>query len=159
MAVHGSGVVPQSVYALTGVARQPGQGVAGIAVIIKDPRKHTLKQISRRIHTTSPEAPKYEAVQMALREALHLGARSVSVYVDDPEVVGHLRQDLRVPTDLTTPYLEIRALMNRFRRAHIRYVEEGKSRRARALAEMAIMDRAGETRTYEALPLPLAFDA
>ena len=153
------GSAPRAVYALTGVAREPGQGIAGIAVIIKDTHKQTLKQISRRIHTTSPEAPKYEAVCIALREALELGARSVSIYVDDPVVVGHLRQDLQVPPELTGPYLEIRALLHRFRQADIRFLEEGRNRRARLLAELAVRERAGHARSYVPLPLPLTFGA
>lgn len=148
---------PRSVYALTGVATRRGLGLAGTAVIIKDQQKNTLKQISTRIHTTSPNAPKYEAVISALREGLALGARSITVYSDDPVVVGHLSRDLEVPSELHGAYMEARALMHRYRRAQVRFLEEPRNRKARTLAELALTENGQETREYHSPGLPLTF--
>lgn len=148
---------PRSVYALTGVATHRGLGLAGTAVIVKDTQKNTLKQISSRVHTTSPDAPKYEAVISALREGLALGARSITVYCDDPVVVGHLSRDLEVPPELHGAYMEVRALMHRYRRAQVRFLDEGRNRKARTLAELALSEDGQGTRDYRSPGLPLGF--
>jgi len=148
---------PHSVYALTGVATRRGLGLAGIAVIVKDRQKNTLKHIRGRIHTTSPDAPKYQAVIRALREGLALGAHSITVYSDDPIVVGHLSRDLEVPPELHAAYMEARALMHRYRRAQVRFLEEARNRKARTLAELVLTENGQGTRDYRSPGLPLMF--
>ncbi|MFQ6099282.1 MAG: reverse transcriptase-like protein [Armatimonadota bacterium] len=146
------------VYALTSATARLAVGMAGIAVILKDARKNVLRRVRSRISCTSQEGAVYEAILTALREAKALGARNVTVYCDDPAVVGHLNRDLEVPPGLTQAFIQVRALMNRFRKANVQLIEDDKNTRARRMSELALESGEDEARAYESPGLPLNFE-
>ena len=148
---------PRRVYALTSVAVRTGVGVAGIGVILRDANRATLKQVSVKVNVTSPEAARHQAVMQALRDGVELGARSITVFTDDTAVVGYLSRDIRVPPELFSTYMEARSLMNQFRYAAVRLIDDARNKKARLLAERALESDEPEVRAYRSPRLPLAF--
>ena len=143
------------VYALTSVAVRSGVGEAGIGVILRDANRATLKQVSTKVQVASREAARHQAVMWALRDGLEIGARSITVFTDDPAVVGYLNRDLEVPPELISTYLEARSMMNQYRRASIRLIEDERNQKARALAERGLEGDEADVRDYRSPPLPL----
>ncbi|MGD8237825.1 MAG: reverse transcriptase-like protein [Armatimonadota bacterium] len=143
------------VYALTSVAARSGVSEAGIGVILRDRSRATLKQVSTKLEVASPEAARHQAVMRALRDGLELGARSITVFTDDTAVVGYLNRDLEVPADLVSTYLEARSLMNQYRYAAVRLIEDARNAKARTLAERGLESDAAEVREYRTPELPL----
>jgi ribonuclease HI len=148
---------PRFVYALTSVTARLAIGAAGVAVIIRDAQKNTLKQHTARVACTSQEGAVYEAIKMALTEARALGARQVAVYSDDATVVGHLGRGVEVPEPLMLAYMQVRALMNQFREARVCFIDEMSNAKARRLSELAIESDEEDSRAYQSPGLPLSF--
>jgi len=152
---------PVRVYALTSVAVRSGVSEAGIGVILRsgsrDSDRATLKQVSAKVEVASAEAARHQAVMRALRDGLELGARSITVFTDDVAVVGYLNRDLEVPSELISTYLEARALMNQYRRASVRLIEDARNRKARSLAERGLESDEADVRDYRSPRLPLGF--
>lgn len=157
MANKGGASRPRGVYALTSVALRPGVNAAGIGVILRDANKSMLKQVSSKVQVASPEAARHQAVVHALRDGLDLGARSITVFTDDATVAGYLSRDLEVPSALISTYLEARSLMNQYRSATIRLIDEARNTKARGLAERGLESDEPEVRAYRSPPLPLGF--
>ena len=145
---------PRHIYALTSVVVRSGVGAAGIGVVLRDASRATLKQVSAKVEVASPEAARHQAVVRALKDGLELGARSITVFSDDATVVGYLNRDLEVPPDLVSTYLRTRALMNQYRHAAIRFIEDARNTKARTLAEQALGRDEADVREYRSPPLP-----
>jgi ribonuclease HI len=148
---------PRFVYALVSVTARLAIGAAGVAVIIRDAQKNTLKQHTARIACANQEGAVYEAVKMALNEARALGARQVTVYSDDATVVGHLGRGVEVPEPLMPAYMQARALMNQFREARVCFIDEVNNAKARRLSELALESDEEDSRAYQSPGLPLSF--
>jgi ribonuclease HI len=146
---------PLRLYALTSVAVQSGTGEVGIGVILRDANRETVKQVSAKIEVASPNAARHQAVMRALEDGLELGARSITVFTDDATIVGYLSRDLEVPPDLVSTYLQARSLMNRYRHAAVRLIEDTRNRKAQTLAERGLETDEADVRDYQSPELPL----
>lgn len=144
----------QLLYAITSGYTRQDSDAAGIGVIIKAARHHTLRKISSIVSTTDPVMAAYDAIIVALREARQMGARVLIVYTDCEAVIKQLERTVRVAPDQLARHLEARSLLNQFHRAEIVRVSPGQNEAARVLAMEALErhEGAGGARQLE-LPL------
>jgi len=144
----------QLLYAMTSGYTNQDSDVAGIGVIIKAARHHTLRKIASTVPTNDRVTAAYEAISAALREAREMGARALIVYTDCEAVVGQLNRTISVDSGQLARHLETRSLLNQFHRAQIAPVSAGQNDPARLLAIEAWQRGAdGASRQLE---LPLA---
>ena len=151
---------PSFLYALTsGVLQEappdPEGRLGGIAVQIKDNQSRPLEKYSYALPVATEAEAAYEAIVMALREAYRMGARGVTVYTDDEQVVSEVNRSVEVPSANVGRYLECRALMNQFRRAQVRYIDPARNYPTRAMADRAVRNREVRAQSYRPVALPL----
>lgn len=101
-------------------ARAGIDGVTSAAVLRWDGAGST-RVIARRQGGGDVTAGAYRAVVLGLMEARRLRARAVVIYVDDADVAAQLDGAESPPPAAVGLYLQVRALMNAFRSAHVRY--------------------------------------
>jgi ribonuclease HI len=144
----------QLLYAMTSGHTTQDSDIAGIAVIIKAARHHTLRKIASTVPTNDRITAAYEAISAALREAREMGARALIVYTDCEPVLGQLNRTVTVGRDQLARHLETRCLLNQFHRAEIAPVSAAQNEAARALAVEA-WERETEHGVSRQLQLPL----
>ncbi|MGQ9730990.1 MAG: reverse transcriptase-like protein [Candidatus Zipacnadales bacterium] len=127
----------QLLYALTSAHTVENSEIAGIGVIIKAARHHTLRKISNTVPTNDPVIAAYEAINAALRETYHMGARALIVYTDCQPVIGQLQRTVCVGPAHLARYLEVRSRLNQFNRAEVVPISPDENRAARTLATAA----------------------
>jgi ribonuclease HI len=124
----------QLLCALTSADTPEDTELAGIGVIIKSARRHTLRKIARSTPTQDRVTAAYEDIATALREARKMGARAIVVYTDCEGVVNQLRKAARVDESQLARHLEARSLLNQFHRAEVKLASPEQSRAAHELA-------------------------
>jgi len=145
-------------YVLVSAVRIEDHNAAGIGVIFKDENRTTVTKISQAYGDRSIEGATYEALRIVLEEAMRLGVRSFTIYVDSPAVVAQLSQTARVPGDLLGAHLQVRALMNAVGRVSLRLAKAGRGFSARALARGARPTPRPSIQDYAPLQLRLLGD-
>jgi len=146
----------QLLYAHTSAHTSQDCDVAGIGVVIKAPRRHTLHKHSGTKETADPVVAAYEAIASALREARHMGARAVVVHTDCEPVVWQIEKRVPVSPGQLARHLETRSLLNQFNRAQISLVAPAENQPARRLAQRAFEHGCrGHQAPEEQLSLPL----
>jgi ribonuclease HI len=143
----------QLLYAMTSVHTTQESDIAGIAVIIKAARHHTLRKFAGTVPTNDRVIAAYEAISAALREAREMGARALIVYTDCEAVVRQLDRTVRVDPAHLARHLEVRSLLNQFHRAEVTPVSSAQNDSARLLAAEAWEQGGAMSRQLE---LPLA---
>jgi len=146
----------QLLYAMTSAYTAPEGEIAGIGVVIKAARHHTLRKIAATVPAQDRVIAAYEAISAALREAREMGARALIVYTDCETVIGQLNRTVRVEPGQLARHLEARSLLNQFHRAEIAPVSPGQNDAARLLAFEAWEQEAPDGNARQ-LDLPLAF--
>ena len=131
-------------------------GSAGLGIVLRA-GEESVQVIRRAVLAGSPVEAAYRAILTGLWHARVTGTRRVRVYADHAEVVKQLDGDADLPGDLTGVYLQVRALMNAYRRSELEYIARGANVEAalaalEALDEEPVMDDE-EYETGESLPL------
>ena len=98
-------------YVLVSAVPIEGQYAAGIGVIFKDENRRTVTKISQALGEATVEQATYEALTLVLEEAMRLGVRSFTVYVDSPAVVAQVT--VRSPKQAVTPAACLRSRSRR----------------------------------------------
>ncbi len=124
-------------YVLVSASEIAAGSAAGIGLIFKDDHRSTVTKVSQAFGDTTVEEATYEALRIALEEAIRLGVRAFSIYTDSPAVVGQLTQGTRVPPHLMGGHLRARALMNAVGSVQIKLAGSGGNFSARRLAQGA----------------------
>ena len=127
----------QLLYANTSAYASVETSIAGIGVVIKAARRHTLFKQSDTRPTSDHVVAAYEAISLALREAKGMGARVVIVHTDCEPVLRQLERETTVSPGQLARHLETRSLMNQFHKADVVYVKPDENRAARELAHRA----------------------
>jgi ribonuclease HI len=128
----------QLLYAMTSGHVRPDSDIAGIGVVIKAARHHTLRKFTATAPTNDRVTAAYEAISAALREAREMGARALIVYTDCQPVVDQLSRTVTVDREQLARHLEARCLLNQFHRAEILLVSPERNEAAHALAVEAL---------------------
>ncbi len=106
--------------------------------------------VVRRLRRQDRVPPAYRALLLALWDARRSGARALVVSTDDAEVASQLAGNVPPPAGAIGPYLQVRALLNAFGSAEIRFVARERNYEAIAAAAAAIDPRRP---VYADLPL------
>jgi hypothetical protein len=96
-------------------------------VVIRSSDGTPLDVLARAGPSGSRQGAVYRGVLAGLLRARRLGARAVRVVVHDPEVVGQLAGQAEIPSHVLGLYLQVRALLNAYRRRDVRYLDSGPS--------------------------------
>ena len=105
------------------VATAARAGIEGVTLtaVLRWDGAGSRRVIARRQRHGNVTAAAYRAIVLGLTEARRLRARTVIVYVDDPDVVAQLDGAGSPPPAVVGLYLQVRALLNAFRSAQVRY--------------------------------------
>jgi len=110
-------------------------GDAGIGVVIYDENGNIIKEISRYIGTQTNNVAEYYALVRGLEEAVSLGAKGVSVYMDSELVVKQIKGEYKVKNEGLRPLYGIaQAYFNSFEAYSINHVKREKNKEADKLA-------------------------
>jgi len=142
-------------YVLVSAARLRDDCV-GIGLIFKARDRSTTKKISQALPDTDLDAATYEALRIALEEAIGAGGGSFTFYVDNLRVVAQLAGEGRAPAELLAPSLQVRALMNGAGSVSVVPVTRTEAFSARRLALQAQVAPVPQVREYVSLQLPLS---
>lgn len=114
-------------------------GPAGIGVVIKDPRRKVLKELSEYIGEATNNIAEYSALIRGLEEAGILGAREITVFMDSELIVRQLNGEYRVKDDAMKELFR-RALevLKGFKSFEIKHIDRSKNKEADKLANRAI---------------------
>ena len=145
-------------YVLVSAVPIEERNAAGIGVIFKDDNRRTVTKISQAFGEQTVEGATYEALTLVLEEAMRLGVRAFTIYLDSPAVVAQVTQTARVPGELLAGNLQVRALMNAVGRVQLRLAKAGRNFSARALASGATRTPRPSVQDYAPLQLTLLGD-
>ncbi len=143
-----------SAYALCeGVARSTGRHAVG--VVIRDRRHRRLLSLAEQVAGIPPERARFAAIAAALRAGRRLGINRLIVYCHDASVVDQVNRRAPTPPERLSACLEVRALLNMYRRAEVAPVPWTKNLEATWLARQAAYQTPPEVlgRRQPALPL------
>jgi hypothetical protein len=137
--------------ATAGQATPGARGV--VAAVLRWEDGGPPRVVVRRMRRGEAVPSAYRAVLLALWEARRMGARSLVLGCDDPEVIAQISGMASPPPDAVVPYLQIRALVNSFRLVRIERLAPSSDHDA-ALAAEEVVARLSPTRgLFSDLPL------
>jgi len=142
-------------YVLVSSVPLDGGNAVGIGVIFKDENRSTVAKVSQALAGVSVEGGVYQALIIALEEAIRRRVGRCSIYVDSPAVLAQLGEGAWVPRELLGAHLQVRALMNAAGRVNLRLARAGAGFSARALAREAVPAPRPSVRQYGPLQLRL----
>jgi len=129
----------EKVTVFTDGASKNNPGPSSIGVVIKDREGQTISRISKAIGYGTNNQAEYKAVIAALEEAIHLGARQVSLNSDSELVVRHLQGKYRVKNAALKPlYQQVKQLLSRLESSTIRHIPREQNEEADSLANAAL---------------------
>ena len=131
-------------------ARVKVNGCMASAVVVRWGGTGAPRVIIRQQQTGDVMTAAYRALVLGLTEARRLRARAVIIYADDADVVAQLDGTERPPGSVLGPYLQVRALLNAFRSAHVRHSAAPETSEAVFAAAAAFRRRRS---VYSDLPL------
>lgn len=101
-------------------AGQAAPGARGaVAAVLRWEDGGPPRVVVRRIRRGEVVPPAYRAVLLAMWEARRMGARSLVLGCDDPEIIAQISGRAAPPPCAVGPYLQARALVNAFRSVRI----------------------------------------
>lgn len=113
---------------------------AAIGVAMRAAGGTFTRMMARPLGVASREEAAYRALLHALWKAKGLGARRVRVYSDHAAVVDQLVGQSEVPQPLVGLYLQIKAMLNAYRRSSLEWIDPRKNTEA-FLAAAEALDR------------------
>jgi ribonuclease HI len=123
-------------------AARGNPGPAGAGAILLDAEGRSVGSVCRYLGETTNNQAEYQALLLALHEAISLGAPSVSVFADSELMVKQIRGEYKVKNEGLRPlYKDIMNLLRRFKGYRIEHVPREKNKRADRLANIAIDDQ------------------
>jgi ribonuclease HI len=114
-------------------------GRAGVGVVLRAGGQ-TTQVIRRAVRAGSPAEATYRALLVGLWHARRGGARQARVHADHLEVVAQLNGDQDLPAEFTGVYLQVRALMNAYRKCELDYLRRDANAEAALTAVEALDD-------------------
>lgn len=129
----------KKVYIYTDGASRGNPGPSGIGVVIADDKKKKIKELSRYIGETTNNVAEYNALILALEEALAMKASDVVINVDSELVAKHLSGEYRVKSPDIKPLFERAVgMLKDFGSFEVKHVDRSKNKDADRLANKAI---------------------
>ncbi|MBI4495583.1 MAG: ribonuclease HI family protein [Deltaproteobacteria bacterium] len=123
-------------------ASRGNPGEAGAGVVILDGRGRTVRELKRFLGLATNNFAEYQALILALEEALELGAGSVRVHLDSELAVRQIGGEYQVRNAGLKPvHRRVLELLEKFARAEVVHVPREKNRRADQLANEAIDEK------------------
>lgn len=120
-------------------ASRGNPGVAGAGAILKDDRGGVVKRLRKKLGKATNNVAEYEALIMALEEALVLGSQTLVVYADSELVVKQMKGIYRVKNEGLKPlHSRASALAKKIDSFKIFHVKREKNTDADKLANEAI---------------------
>lgn len=114
-------------------------GPAGIGVVIKDPHKKILKELSEYIGEATNNIAEYSALIRGLETAGELGAEEIKVFMDSELVVKQLSGEYRVKDEgMKELFRRTIEILKDFRSFEIKHIDRSKNKEADKLANRAI---------------------
>jgi len=114
-------------------------GPAGIGVVIKDPRKKILKELSEYIGEATNNIAEYSALIRGLEEAGEIGAEEVTVFMDSELVVRQINGEYRVKDEgMRGLFRRALEVLKAFKSFEIKHIDRSKNKEADSLANRAI---------------------
>lgn len=132
--------------------------LVGIGLILKARDRSTTKKISQALPDVDVDAATYEALRIALEEAVAARGASFTFYVDNPRVAQQLTGEARVRPALLGANLQVRAMMNEAGSVSVIPVTRTRVFSARKLAERAVASPGPTVREYVTPRLPLVLE-
>lgn len=134
-----------AIYA-TGV-EEDGRGAIGL--ILKDEAGREIRRLGKVFDTpeTQPGTPDramsevvlgYRAILLGLWRARKLGAKHVEVFCDLTRVVDQVNGLAQVAPEFIGSYLQVKALLNAFRRSSVQAISPEQNREAISMASIAL---------------------
>ncbi|HET8679656.1 MAG TPA: reverse transcriptase-like protein [bacterium] len=123
-----------------------------VAAVLRWDGQEESKTIVRGLEQDDSAPAGYRALVLGLWEARRAGAKLVDIAVDAPEVAAQVEGTEDPPIEVIGPYLQVRAMLNAFDHARIRYVLSPHVQRAAKAAAVAVRPRP----RYADLPLWVA---
>jgi len=114
-------------------------GPAGIGVVIKDPHKKILKELSEYIGEATNNIAEYSAIIRGLEAACDLGADEITVFMDSELVVKQLSGEYRVKDErMKELFLQTLGALKDFKSFEIKHIDRSKNKEADLLANKAL---------------------
>ncbi len=116
-------------------------GPAGIGAVLYNEDQEVLAKISQYLGVATNNQAEYQALILALKKALELGAEEVNCYLDSELVVCQLNREYKVKNkDLAPLFLSIYNLSLSFKKITFTHIPRERNKLADQLANEA-MDR------------------
>jgi ribonuclease HI len=144
-------------YALVSVVRLQ-ENLVGIGLILKARDRSTTKKISQALADVDVDAATYEALRIALEEAVSAEGGSFTFYLDNPRVAQQLTGQAKAKPALLGANLQVRAMMNEAGSVSVIPVTRTRAFSARKLAERAVASSGPTVREYVTPRLPLVLE-
>ena len=116
-------------------------GPAGIGAVLYNENQEVLAKISKYLGVATNNQAEYQALILALKKAIELGAEEVNCYLDSELVVCQLNREYKVKNkDLAPLFLDIYNLSLSFKKITFTHIPRERNKLADQLANEA-MDR------------------
>ena len=124
-------------------------GKGAIGLVLKDETGRTIRRLGKAFDLAEAQyselagprsevALGYRAILHGLWRAKRLGARQVEVFCDITEVVNQLTGMVAVPPEQIGAYLQVKALLNAFRRSSVQPIPPGQNVEVASTANAAV---------------------
>lgn len=124
-------------------AARGNPGPAAVGVVLADSTGRTVKELSRSLGTATNNVAEFVALILGLQEALHLGARELSVFSDSELLVRQINGRYRIKDEtLQWLHVVIRHLVEGLKRFEITHIPREKNAKADRLAARAVLEGA-----------------
>ena len=130
-------------------------GGVGVGVVFRARDGTNVRKTACALQAGSPEEATYEAVIAAVDYAAHIGARSLTVYLDSPQVVDELNRRAKVSPALRALFVQARCRANALNRIRFRLSRKSENFAARRLAKASALGSQPLEIEYEDRHLPL----
>ncbi|HPY08524.1 MAG: ribonuclease HI family protein [Patescibacteria group bacterium] len=116
-------------------------GPAGVGAVLYNENQEVLAKISKYLGVATNNQAEYQALILALKKAIELGAEEVNCYLDSELVVCQLNREYKVKNkDLAPLFLDIYNLSLSFKKITFTHIPRERNKLADQLANEA-MDR------------------
>lgn len=119
-----------------GARGNPGPAALGAVLVEADGTKHAIKKYLGRATNNQAE---YHALIAALQQAAHLGAQSVTCYLDSELIVKQLHREYRVKDPILGQlFLKVWGIAGKFSSVSFHHIRREHNKEADALVNAAL---------------------